>query len=192
MCCRYYFDPYVLRYTEKKTGVYYNRRNTVSSKEIKPRDLAPVLAGARDTLIFADMRFGFLLPDHSCVFNARQESVLQKKLFSESTLRRRCVIPAGEFYEWDRERTRVTVKSKEDIPLFFAGIYSISDNMPCFSILTTKANASMCTIHDRMPLLLREEQIREWIFEPQSVKSILSRTPEELSIDREYEQLSLF
>ena len=63
---------------------------------------------------------------------------------------------------------------------------------PHFVILTTAANISMSPVHDRMPLILEEQNIRRWIFEDDKVKEILAKPSPMLERQHDYEQLSLF
>ena len=61
-------------------------------------------------------------------------------------------------------------------------------------ILTTAANGSMAEIHDRMPLVLRREQVEEWVHNPQAAGELLRQIPPELThVEAEAsQQLSLF
>lgn len=59
-------------------------------------------------------------------------------------------------------------------------------------ILTTRANASMEPVHDRMPLILEENEIAPWILNGERARDILHKTPCLLERRTEYEQLSLF
>ena len=62
-----------------------------------------------------------------------------------------------------------------------------------FVILTTKARGRAAQIHERMPLLLRADEIRAWIFDDGKTEQFLHREPEEMPECRtDYEQLSLF
>ena len=153
------------------------------------------------------------------LINARAESVREKKSFAESVAERRCVIPAKKFYEWDRDKNKAEFSSLQEKSVYLAGIYRFEDHaVPersaktdrCadtpesmsddsfterngrFVILTTAANGSMKPVHDRMPLTLRRDQIEPWLTDAEKTGEILSQTPEELSVYREFEQLSLF
>ena len=61
-------------------------------------------------------------------------------------------------------------------------------------ILTTAANGSMVEIHDRMPLVLKREQVEEWVHNPQAAGELLHQIPPELTyVEAEAsQQLSLF
>ncbi len=82
-----------------------------------------------------------------------------KKTFRDSVEHRRIVIPAAWFYEWNRKKEKNIFYRKEQPVLFMAGIYKRYQGEERFVILTTKANASMEPVHDRMPLILEENEI---------------------------------
>ena len=73
-----------------------------------------------------------------------------------------------------------------------AGIYSRYQDGERFVILTTQANASMQPVHDRMPLLLGENEVADWILDSKKTESILRETPFLLERSTEYEQLRFF
>ncbi len=58
-------------------------------------------------------------------------------------------------------------------------------------VLTTQANDSMRRIHDRMPLILEERQVKDWIFSRQKAEDLLGQTPVMLYNSTEYEQQTL-
>ena len=59
-------------------------------------------------------------------------------------------------------------------------------------ILTTAANASMKPVHDRMPLLLEQDEIEKWLFEDDLTEALLQKTPALLERRSDFEQMSLF
>ena len=59
-------------------------------------------------------------------------------------------------------------------------------------ILTTAANASMKPVHDRMPLLLEQDEIEKWLFEDDMTEALLQKTPALLERRSDFEQMSLF
>lgn len=106
------------------------------------------------------------------MINARAETVMQKPAFKTPFLRKRCLIPADGFYEWQqagdgsKQPMRITMK---DGSLFaLAGLYDswVSPDgrkISTCTILTTKPNSLMASIHNRMPVILRPEQEAEWL-----------------------------
>ena len=73
-----------------------------------------------------------------------------------------------------------------------AGFYDLTDGGERFVIITTQANASMIKVHNRMPLILEKEQIKDWLSDDSAVESLLQQTPVLLDRETEYEQQTLF
>ncbi|MFD2656529.1 SOS response-associated peptidase [Gracilibacillus thailandensis] len=106
----------------------------------------------------------------SKMINARSETVDEKPSFKRLLSRRRCLIVADSFYEWKREENekqpyRITVN---DGQLFtFAGLWdrwsSGDQEIVSCTILTTKPNRLMQSIHDRMPVILQDKDQDNWI-----------------------------
>jgi putative SOS response-associated peptidase YedK len=118
--------------------------------------------------------------------NARAESVADRAAYRRAFERRRCIIPADAFYEWkaaddgpgrSRRVPRVpfVVRRRDGEPLAFAGLWEIwrdpnvgPDDHPdawlrTCAIVTTRANALLAPIHDRMPVVLPEEGWATWL-----------------------------
>ena len=90
--------------------------------------------------------------------------------------------------EWDRMKQKATFTLPGRQVCYLAGIYRNYEDMEHFTIITTQANASMSPIHDRMPLIIDEEQITEWMGD--GFRSIMGSTMPELDVSIENEQLS--
>jgi putative SOS response-associated peptidase YedK len=99
------------------------------------------------------------------MINARSETVAEKPAFKNALKKRRCILPADGFYEWDKiGGTRQPYHfHRRDGKLFgFAGLWEEwkrpeSDSPPLYTctILTTQANATVGQIHERMPVILQ-------------------------------------
>lgn len=76
--------------------------------------------------------------------------------------------------------------------LFLAGFSVGAGAEERFTILTTGANASMRPVHDRMPLILEEDEVIPWLLDGTLTAKFLTKTPCPLERETEYEQLSLF
>ncbi|MCD8217028.1 MAG: SOS response-associated peptidase [Clostridiales bacterium] len=61
--------------------------------------------------------------------------------------------------------------------LYLAGFFDLMENEERFVILTTSANKSMSVVHDRMPLVLEEAQITDWIIDDKSTEEFLRQVP---------------
>ena len=105
------------------------------------------------------------------LINARSETVDEKPSFREAFKRRRCVIPADGFYEWQRTggRKQPFYFQLKDERLFgFAGLWEKwrtpeGESLETCSILTTEANAVLKPVHDRMPVILEPEAYELWL-----------------------------
>jgi len=114
--------------------------------------------------------------------NARAESVAEKPSFRESFAKRRCIIPADGFYEWQKtagaKQPYAIVPSSaggtpsNQPPLFaFAGLWerwkhpATGEILRSFAIITTSPNTVMAPIHDRMPVILDAGDWGRWLGE---------------------------
>ncbi|MCC2819247.1 SOS response-associated peptidase [Lachnoclostridium pacaense] len=148
---------------------------------------APVFLGIQK------MRWGFKAPDgKGLVFNARSESVLEKRMFRDSVSHRRVAVPVSWFYEWNQSKEKYTFTREDGQVLFLAGFYSKYEDGDHFVILTTQANQSMAPVHSRMPLVLERDQVRDWIMDEDGFRGMLEQVPARLSKSCEYEQQTLF
>lgn len=153
--------------------------------EISPGDSAVVLAPnrSRRTSLFI-MRWGFRM-EKRLVFNARSETAAQKPMFRQSMLARRCLIPAASFFEWDH-RMKKPAKFrfwKPAGPLYLAGIYRFEpdDPLPAFTVLTRPAEGPIAELHDRMPVIVRGEQLDLWLDQGLDPRFIVDQQPDPLS-----------
>ena len=151
----------------------------IKTGEICPTDEAPVLRITADGIKPKLLRWGFPSKDKP-VINARVESVIEKPLFRGSIAQRRCVIPSSGFFEWDPRKQKYLFQLFGDDTLYMAGIYQEQQEAEHYCILTTVANNSMLPVHDRMPLVLKREQIDPWLWDDTEARNILRGVPPEL------------
>ncbi len=194
MCGRYYVSDDTAREIEKIVRNLDRKLAVCRSGDVSPSTMATVLVQPENSLAAADMKWGF--PGYegkSLLINARAESALEKRTFRESMRRRRCVIPASRFYEWNQKKEKFTFRRADHVPLLFmAGCYNLYDGKNRFVILTTQANASMASVHDRMPLILERSEMESWLTDDGCVETLLKKKPIALVCSTEYEQMSLF
>ena len=122
----------------------------------------------------------------SRMINARAETVSEKPAFRDALRRRRCLVLADGFYEWQRTGSvrkpmRVVMRSGE--PFAFAGLWSVwrdpdGNRIPSCAIITTTANDLLRPVHDRMPVVLPRELEELWldrsIDDPGALGSVLT------------------
>ena len=105
------------------------------------------------------------------MINARAETVMEKPSFRQAFQSRRCMVVADGFYEWRKHGRvkipmRITLKTGE---LFgFAGLWELWDSpngeqIYSCSIITTTPNATMESIHSRMPVILSKDAEDRWL-----------------------------
>ena len=126
------------------------------------------------------------------IINARSESALSKQSFREGMLHRRILIPASGFYEWNKRREKNLFTRADGCAVFMAGLCAGTPDDERFTILTTPANVSMRIVHDRMPLILEEDDLAGWLFDASKTEMFLRKVPVELLRSTEYEQMTLF
>lgn len=197
MCSRYYVDDDVfqeiVRIVSSAEEVLRNEGiSNAAARDIHPSDKALILTAAGGLLQIREMRWGIAgQGGRGLLINARAETAQERPTFRDSVLYRRCVIPAKHFYEWDNAKNKVSFSVPGKPVLYMAGFYNLSEGQNRFIILTTAANSSVRTVHDRMPLLLEEDQLAAWILDNRLTASFLKREMPVLKADREYEQQTL-
>ncbi len=108
--------------------------------------------------------------DATGIINARAETLDEKPSFSESFQRRRCLIPADGFYEWQKRgksRQPYFFQLQDEEPFAFAGLWDQWQNngrtSSTCAIITTRPNELLAEIHDRMPAILDPDNYDEWL-----------------------------
>jgi len=107
------------------------------------------------------------------MINARSETLAEKPSFRAAYRQRRCLVLADGFYEWRKEPGRKTktpfyLQLKSGEPFAFAGLWEVwqaPDGLavPSCTIITTRPNALVAPIHNRMPVILRPEAYQQWL-----------------------------
>lgn len=121
----------------------------------------------------------------SKLINARAETVASKPSFRAALARRRCLIPADSFFEWQRRagsaspdgevrpggKLPFVVRRRDGAPLAFAGLWEVwrdpddpdAEPLRTCAIVTTSANSLMAPIHNRMPVILEASSWADWL-----------------------------
>lgn len=179
MCGRYLFSmeqPTLRQLWEQARQRFPNVK--METGEIFPTHTVPVLIGEENTLSPRPIKWGFpRVGGGGTVINARSETAGEKKMFRNSLMCRRCAVPASGFYEWahygERQKYRFTLP--EEPVLYLAGLYHTFDGEQRFVILTEPANASMQAVHDRMPVVLKRNELKTWVFDNTKTFALLRR-----------------
>ena len=182
MCTRFYIEPetdeireYLEEAKRSRLGDRFMRAGSqvLTSGEIRPTNVVPVIASGRDRKIGAfPMRWGFLVPGGSLVVNARTETAAAKPTFRDAWKSHRCIIPASWYYEWEHTKTpagkvktgdKYAIQPRGEKMTWLCGLYRMEEGFPVFAVLTKEPTEYLKGIHDRMPLILPKDMIREWI-----------------------------
>lgn len=108
----------------------------------------------------------------SKMINARSETVAEKPAFRAAFRRRRCLIPASGFYEWQKRpgaaKLPFWISAADGGLLTFAGLWenwisADGSELQTCTIITTTANDSLAPIHARMPVILAREDFGAWL-----------------------------
>lgn len=149
--------------------------------------IAAVLQGSDGDRHVASLRWG-LVPRWAedpaalgaSLANARSETVASKPSFRDAFRKRRCLVPASGFYEWEKapggRRLPWLLRRRDGAPLLFAGLWESwsppadasaaeaaeAPLLTC-TILTTGPNSLLSPFHDRMPVILPDESCDAWL-----------------------------
>jgi putative SOS response-associated peptidase YedK len=104
------------------------------------------------------------------MINARAETVADKPAYRAAFRRRRCLIPADGFYEWQQTATGKQpwyIRMKQGGVFAFAGLWEHWEGkdevVESCSIIVTEANAQVRRVHDRMPVIIDPPDYEQWL-----------------------------
>ena len=151
-------------------------QNVPSVKNAETRDVEMLRWGliphwAKDTSI------GYKL------INARSETLREKPSFRDAFHKRRCLVLADGFYEWQksskdgRQKVPYRFTLKDEKPFAFAGLWELwrsgkDEEVLSCTIITCAANAVVSAIHNRMPVILDKDTCWRWL-ELQSMDALI-------------------
>ena len=194
MCGRYalILPPEAIRQLFRFFGPVWNGAtpNWPARYNVAPTQDVPVLRAPNELV---SIRWG-LVPSWSKeigtapLINARGESVAEKPSFRQSFKSRRCLVPADGFYEWRIEgklKIPMFIRMRTKEPLVFGGIWdrwTAPDGkaVDSMSIVTTGANRLIGQLHDRMPVILGQDDWEGWIKgTPETAQTLIRPCPDD-------------
>ena len=178
MCCRYWAEesPELREIVEEmnRSPLVKKWQNTTAVKtygEIRPTDVVPVIAPNRSgNRTVYPMKWGY--SGKTLLMNARAETAAEKPTFRDDWKRHRCIVPASWYFEWEhltgndgKKHTgdKYMIQPKDSAMTWLCGLYRIENGMPVFVVLTREPGEEIRFIHDRMPLIMPEQLVNEWI-----------------------------
>jgi putative SOS response-associated peptidase YedK len=105
------------------------------------------------------------------MINARSETAHEKPSFKQAFRARRCIIPASGFYEWEKvgkEKIPHYIHLRDGKVMSLAGLWerwksAEGQELETCTVLTTAANSLIRQLHDRMPVILHNEEFDLWL-----------------------------
>jgi putative SOS response-associated peptidase YedK len=177
---------------------YEDTPNFPPRYNVAPTQPIAIVRMERGKRRFALVRWG-LVPSwgkdpkrFSLLINARAEGITQKASFRAAMLRRRCLVPADGFYEWQRTpggKRPFYIHARHGGPMAFAGLWetwmdAAGGEIETAALVTCRANAMLAPIHDRMPVVLAPEHFASWLdtehVGAEQASELLTPAPEDL------------
>lgn len=193
MCCRYWLDenPEIWEiidemYRSPLVKRWQGKAEIVTSGEIFPTNVVPVIAPDKNgNRAVYPMKWGF--SGRSLLMNARAETAAVRPMFKDAWAKNRCIVPASGYFEWEHRSGAVSqkymIRPKGSEMTWLSGLYRIEEGLPVFVILTREPAEEIRFIHDRMPLIMPEQQIDEWIRPDSRPEKLLPEALTEMIFD---------
>lgn len=177
MCGR--FDNLIPRdaYAGLFRAVRVPRSNFPPRFNVAPTDQIPIVRidprdGEREVVMARWGLIPFWMKEKPKVphINARAETVHKQPMFREAFAKRRCLIPATGFYEWEKRadgKQPYRFRRKDLEPFAFAGLWEFNrlggEDILSAAIIVGKANSLVGQLHDRMPVILMPDDYDRWL-----------------------------
>ena len=146
----------------------------VANEDVRPTNAVPVLleGPAGRARRVGLMRWGwardFAASGH--LINARAEDMAGKRTFAEAVQRRRCLVPATAWFEWQANPAAPKAKKAKHRlvpvvggPWALAGLWEAAGGSGAVVLITVAAHPSVSAIHDRMPAIVGPEDAAMWL-----------------------------
>jgi len=109
------------------------------------------------------------------LFNLRAETALAKPYYQRLLLQKRILVPASHFYEWRTvggRRMPIAISREDGKVLNLAGLLGTWEGRLAATILTTVPNGDIVPLHNRMPVVLNDDDAATWVLEDLSLEQI--------------------
>ena len=171
-----------------------NNLPKVPNFNVCPTTAVHVISTQNDQRHLSAMRWGFLpqwyasLSGGPLLINARAETIAQKPAFRDACRMRRCLVPVAGYYEWtkDAEGKRLPwyVQAGDGATLALAGVWQDwgpeHERIRSTAIVTTAANASLASVHHRMPVIIAQKDWGLWLGEEgKGAATLMQAAPED-------------
>jgi putative SOS response-associated peptidase YedK len=156
---------------------YIEQPNFPPRHNIAPTQPIPVVIIENGVRHFRLMRWGLLpawvkdVGKFTLLINARAETVNEKPAFKNAMKRRRCLIPADGYYEWQASETRKRphfIHRHDGGPIGLAGLAETwigpnGEELDTVAIVTAPASADLAVLHPRVPVTIAPADFERWL-----------------------------
>src|SRR3982075_487847 len=156
---------------------YIEQPNFPPRHNIAPTQPIPVVILENGIRHFRLMRWGLLpawvkdVSKFALLINARAETVHEKPAFKNAIKRRRCLIPADGYYEWQasgRRKRPHFIHRRDGQPFGLAGLAETwigpnGEELDTVAIVTTPASADLAVLHPRVPVTIAADDFERWL-----------------------------
>jgi putative SOS response-associated peptidase YedK len=156
---------------------YIEQPNFPARYNVAPTQPVPVVILENGARHFRLMRWSFLpswVKDphkFTVLINARAETVQEKPAFKNAIRRRRCLIPADGYYEWQNRGQRkqpYLIQPRAGGPIGFAGLAETwmgpnGEEVDTVAIITAEASTGMSVLHHRVPVTIAPDRFADWL-----------------------------
>jgi putative SOS response-associated peptidase YedK len=165
-------------YAEHFGAEFVRTETLVTNFNVAPTQQVYAVAEHEGDRVLTSFRWGLVpfwakdIKIGSKAINARVETAATKPMFRDSFERRRCLIPIDGFYEWERKakgKLPHYITLTDGAPMPVAGLWSswrdpdTNERVLTCTVLTGKPNELLEPIHDRMPVILPQDQWSAWL-----------------------------
>jgi putative SOS response-associated peptidase YedK len=156
---------------------YIEQPNFPARYNVAPTQPVPVVIVENGVRHFRLMRWG-LLPSwvkdprkFTLLINARSETVQEKPAFKNAIRRRRCLIPADGYYEWQtfgQRKQPYFIHRRDHRPFGFAALLETwmgpnGEELDTVAIVTAAASTGMSVLHQRVPVTIAPDDFSRWL-----------------------------
>jgi putative SOS response-associated peptidase YedK len=161
----------------RQVFAYTEQPNFPARYNVAPTQPVPVVIVENGARHFRLMRWG-LLPSwvkdprkFTLLINARSETITEKPAFKNAIRRRRCLIPADGYYEWQtiaQRKQPYFIHQRDNGPFGFAALAETwmgpnGEELDTVAIVTAAASTGMSVLHHRVPVTIAQTDFSRWL-----------------------------
>ena len=153
-------------------------QTAIEKGDIYPTDLAPVYAPREDRqgMELELKKWGYHrhFGKKTLLINARSETVMEKAIFRDDFLNRRCLIPAKGFYEWNEKKEKFRFTGTEELIYLGGFFHGQTEGFDEFMIMTKPPVELVAPIHNRMPVVIPADQAIDFLYSTETAIKIMN------------------